>query len=173
MSEHGVSDDNWLHVAVFPCPGCREPLFRVDHSPFADDYHFYCDQCANSVEISFYDAVTRAIDRGIASRGDTDPSWERERVKRHIIEARLRPCVCGGQYESDAPRRCPLCQAVTIADWPEDVDLWPGYMWWEEDRDPTPEESERAEAYITQTVRQRDIWRDGVSDGAGEHSDGG
>ncbi len=172
MSENDALDDNWLHAEVFPCPGCLEALFRVDRSPFADDYRFYCDQCANSVEISYYDAMTLAIDRDLASHSDADPGWEREQVKRRLIEARLRSCVCGGQYKSDAPRRCPFCLTVAVADCPEGVDLWPGCMWWEEDRDPTHEESERAEAYFTQYVRERAIWRKGVSGDVGEHPDG-
>ncbi|HEU0026273.1 MAG TPA: hypothetical protein VFQ25_04085 [Ktedonobacterales bacterium] len=89
MSDGGTVDDNRLHAAVFPCPGCGEPLFRVDLSPMADEYHFYCDQCANRVDVSYYDTVTLAIDHILADRGDTEPGWERGQAKRRMIEERL------------------------------------------------------------------------------------
>lgn len=151
---------NWLHSAVFACPGCGEDLYRVDHSPMLDEYAFYCDQCANHVVISWYDAVTLAIDRQVEREGVYATSWERERAKRRRLEARLKPCDCGGHYKSDAPRRCPHCRTVAVEERPDDVDLQPGYMWWEEDRDPTDEEIRLADAYFTKHVRQSDIWRD-------------
>ena len=127
-----------------------------------DMYAFYCDQCANHVEINWYDTVTLAIDREVAHEGVYAESWEREHAKRRRIEARLKPCDFGGQYTSDAPRRRPFCLTAAVTEWPSDVDLVPGYMWWEEDRDPTEEEMRLADAYCTQHVRQSDIWRDDV-----------
>ena len=156
MGASSDQDDNWLRGAVFPCPSCDQSLYRVDHSPFYDEYLLYCDRCANSVNVGFYDPVTMAIGAAHASQGASKVS---RADKLRLIEERLRPCACGGSYRHDSPRRCPYCLSVVIADEP-DVDLWPGYFWIEDDREPTDEEAERIGAYLDARVRERDIWRE-------------
>lgn len=88
----GPGDDNWLHAEVFPCPTCQQALYRVDRSPFYDDYRLYCDQCANSVEVSYYDSVTMAFANQIRDEGTLDPGWPQTRAVLRLIEQRLKPC---------------------------------------------------------------------------------
>lgn len=155
----GQEVDNWLHGEVFPCLACQEALFRVDRSPFYDSYRLYCDQCANCVEVDYYDPVTKALAERIRGEAPVAPGWERTVAVLRSIEQRLKPCSCGGQYRYDAPRRCPFCLAPVLMDEPG-VDLWPGYFWVEEDAEPSPEQTAQAEAYMEAHVRDRDLWLD-------------
>ena len=62
----GESEEgNWLRAAHIACPHCHCPLYRVDHSPLADDWLLYCDSCANRAEVSYYDPVVTAIQHGM------------------------------------------------------------------------------------------------------------
>ena len=63
----GESEEgNWLRAAHIACPYCTCPLFRVNHSPLADDWLLYCDKCANRAVVSYYDPVVTAIEHGMA-----------------------------------------------------------------------------------------------------------
>jgi hypothetical protein len=157
MGEGADGDDSWLRGVVFPCPHCHQALYRVDHSPFYDEYLLYCDRCANGVTVSYYDPMIAAIDATLASQNVSGAGAERERARLRLIEERLRPCECGGRFRHDNPRRCPYCLYVVIADEPG-VDLWPGYFWVEDDRDQTDDEAERVGAYLDAHIRERDIW---------------
>lgn len=152
-------DHNWLHAGTFPCPSCRQALFRVDHSPMSDDYLLYCDQCANCVEVSYYDSVTLGIAKRIREEGTLAPGWEQARAELRLIEGRLKSCSCGGRYRYDAARRCPYCLAPVLVDesWAE---LWPGYFWVEGDDDPTPEQTEQVGAYLDAHKRESDLWQE-------------
>jgi hypothetical protein len=154
------NDDNWLHAEVFPCPPCQQALYRVDHSPFYDEYRLYCDRCANSVEVSYYDPVTTAFTERVRGEGMLVPGWEQTTAVLRLIEQRLKPCACGGWYHYDAPRRCPFCLAPALTDEPW-VDLWPGYFGVDEDNEPSSEQTAQYEAYWNRHVRERDLRRDG------------
>lgn len=152
-------DDNWLHASVFPCPHCGTQLFRVDRSPFADDYRIYCDRCPNSVEFSYYDDVCLQFDRD--HRTDIPDPGHRWLALRDFIEAHLRSCDCGGSYRFNAARRCPTCGQPVVVNEPW-VDLYPSINGIEmEDRDPTPQEQDMYGRYSTAHMRTRDIWRRG------------
>lgn len=149
-------DDNWLHGSIIACPHCQHRLYRVDHSPFADDWQLYCDGCANRVEVSYCDPVVDDI------RMQVSIQIEQSAVAALVaqltaIEARLKPCSCGGHYRYDAPRRCHVCLSDVIIGEP-DVDLWPGYFGIIE-REPTPEEVVLFEQFASKHIRSGDIWK--------------
>lgn len=145
-------DDYSLHAEVFPCPHCGKSLFRIDRA-MADDWHFYCDQCPNWVEVSVYDEGINLIRYQSLRENGTDP--DSQQLLR-MIEARLRPCDCGGLYKFDAPRRCPFCQEIAISDSPAGVDLKPGFM---RNQVRTLEQKAQVEAYFAQRMRRSKIWR--------------
>ncbi|HEU5014344.1 MAG TPA: hypothetical protein VFT66_17605 [Roseiflexaceae bacterium] len=147
------SSGHWLNPATMICPQCNAHLYRVDHSPMADDWMLYCEQCANRVEVSYYDPVTLALDKTIPSGDD------HYRVLITHIEDRLKPCDCGGRFRFDAPRRCYNCLTAMITDG-GGRDLWPAYYDINVDeRDPTEEEEARAAAFEEAHVRRDNIWR--------------
>lgn len=149
-------DDNWLHGSIIACPHCQHRLYRVDHSPFADDWQLYCDGCANRVEVSYYDPVVDDIRMQVSIQ--TEQSAVAALVAQlTAIEARLKPCSCGGHYRYDAPRRCHVCLSDVIIGEP-DVDLWPGYFGIIE-REPTPEEVVLFEQFASKHIRSGDIWK--------------
>ncbi|MEO8074489.1 MAG: hypothetical protein ABI686_14725 [Acidobacteriota bacterium] len=37
------ASENWLEAKVFDCSNCKNKLYRVNHSPFADEDTFYCN----------------------------------------------------------------------------------------------------------------------------------
>jgi hypothetical protein len=146
-------DDNWLNAATITCPQCHIPLYRVARSPMADEWMLYCDQCAKRIEVSYYDPVTLALDRTIPSGDD------HYRVLLSQIEARLKPCDCGGIFRFRAPRRCYTCLTPVITD-DGGVDLLPAYYDINVDeRDPTAEEEARVAAFEEVHVRRADIWQ--------------
>src|SRR5215212_7463474 len=115
-----ANDANLLHAQVIECPRCRTALYQVDHSPFYDEYFLYCDQCANHVEVSYYDPVMQAIDAEVKTQhGALDHA-----ALMSEIEQRLRPCTCGGHFRSNAARRCYHCRTEIIIG-ASGVDLWP------------------------------------------------
>jgi len=149
-------DDNWLHSRIITCPHCQHQLYRVDRSPFADDWQIYCDRCANRVEVSYYDPVVDAVRAAIAIQAEQSAAAALM-AQLTAIEARLKPCSCGGRYRYDAPRRCHLCLGNVLIGEP-DVDLWPGYFGIIE-REPTPEEVELFEQFASKHIRSGDIWK--------------
>lgn len=148
------SDDNWLHYEVVSCPVCQTRLGRVDHSPFSDDWVFYCDSCANRVEVSFYDPVVNALRQTPLLCADRSDG-----ALLRAIEERLRACDCGAHFRHDAPRRCHHCNTIVIRDEPwvdlgsHIYDFIPRY------RDPTPEEQAQFDAWERTHVRRDDVWR--------------
>jgi hypothetical protein len=148
-----TSDDNWLNATIITCPHCKSQLYRVDHSPFYDAYFLYCDACANRVEIGFYDPVFTAITDELTEQGRLDYT-----SRMAIIEARLRPCACGGHFRHDAARRCHICLTPVISG-ESDVDLWSEiYGINVDERDPTDEEAAQAEAFDSKHVYRENIW---------------
>jgi hypothetical protein len=143
-----------LNAVIIPCPQCQSQLYRVDHSPFYDSYFLYCDTCANRAEVDFYDPVFLAITNELTERGHLDYA-----TRMAAIEARLRPCSCGGHFRHDAARRCHICLAPVLSG-ELDVDLWPEvYGINVDERDPTGEEAAQAEAFDTQHIRREHIWK--------------
>ena len=141
--------DNWLNEAHFGCARCGTRLVRVDHSPMYDEWLLYCDRCPRRVEVGFYDpALTRLRDR---------PTGYAEQMA--LIEARLRPCPCGGQFRHDAPRRCHACGTAVVHE--PDVDVWPEIGWPERgDAGLTDQDQSRWEAWEAAFVVRDDLWRD-------------
>jgi hypothetical protein len=145
--------DNWLGAAHIECPHCHEPLYRVDHSPLADDWQLYCDICANCVVVSFYDPVVVSIQGALPAQD----RWDYHHLMA-AIEQRLRPCSCGGHYRHDAARRCCRCLTPVITN-ESDVDLWPTVYGLDvEARDPTAEEIGLVEWFEARHVRRGSLW---------------
>jgi hypothetical protein len=63
----GHGDQDWLDPQTLARPQCGALLFRVVHSPFYDHWQLYCDSCANSVEVSYYDKTVMALIANISS----------------------------------------------------------------------------------------------------------
>lgn len=143
-------DTNWLCLSRITCSGCQRIWHRVDRSPMADDWRFYCDQCGNSVEVSYYDP------RVLQEMSSVDRSY----LDHHrAIEADLRSCECGGHYRHDSPRRCTDCLVVLVAD-EAGVDLYPFIFDFEAlDRDPTPQEQAQYDKFEKAHIRNEDIWK--------------
>ncbi len=145
-------ETNWLHGERIACPSCHQPLFRVDHSPFYDAHFLYCDQCPIRVEVSYYDPVYQQLRQPLSrDEGDTYAALMR------VLEGRLKPCICGGAFRHDTPRRCFRCHASVIMDDPDGVDLWPGHL---STDNPTDEEVEEERRWMAQFIRTQDIWQD-------------
>ena len=163
--EDTAADDLDLRAARLGCPHCGEDLFRVDHSPLYDDHLFYCDRCANRVEFSVFDPVyVDIVGEESDSHTGQDASGHASVVEvdasMRAVEARLKPCACGGQFRHDAPRRCHVCRGEVVAGEP-DVDLWPGFCDLDEDTgEPPAEQIQRIEAFEREHIRRGDIWRD-------------
>jgi hypothetical protein len=108
-------DVNWLHGERIECPQCHQPLYRVDHSPFYDEDFLYCDQCPIHVEVSRYDPAYDQVVR-------TLPPGHDYATRMRAIEARLKPCSCGGHsamtrhaaaQSATHPSSCTIPQAST------------------------------------------------------------
>ena len=159
------ADDMDLRAERLSCPHCGEDLLRVDHSPLYEDHLLYCDRCANRVEFSIHDpAYVDIVREAIGSQTRQDAPGHASAVEvhalMHAVEARLKPCSCGGHFRHDAPRRCHACQGEVIAGEPA-VDLWPGFCDLDDDADEPPaEQIQRIEAFEQRHIRRGDIWRD-------------
>jgi hypothetical protein len=156
MSDQHDSQD-WLDPQTFECPQCGTLLFRVVHSPFYDHWQLYCDSCANSVEVSYYDKTADALTASVSSDVSVT-SDERYAAQMRAIEGALKRCACGGRYRHDAPRRCYVCNTPVVDD-ATGIDLWPGFVNADEDVDPTPDQVVEVERFVSAHVRAQDIWR--------------
>lgn len=149
-----MADENWLHAEMIICPNCAHELYRVDHSPMLDSHTLYCDQCANSVEIDFYDPVYQSIYK-------TMPAEEPIQYDKlmQTIEQKLRPCNCGGKFKHNASRRCPNCLTEVIKG-ESGVDLYPGIFGINiDDREPSPEELQEIYGYEAKHIRRENLWK--------------
>lgn len=135
------------------CPSCHQPLYRVDHSPFYDEHFLYCDRCPIRVEVSFYDPVYHHLTQTLSR-----DAGEKYTALMRALEGRLKPCICGGTFRHDAPRRCFRCHTPVISDEPDGVDLWDGRFSTE---NPTQQEVEEVGRWMAQFIRTQDIWREG------------
>jgi hypothetical protein len=119
----------------------------------ADEWMLYCDRCANRVEVSYYDPITMVLDKAIPQGGDHYPILIAQ------IEAKLKPCDCGGVFRFRAPRRCYSCLTPVITDG-AGIDLWPAYYDIDVDeRDPTAEEEAQVAAFEEVHVGRAEIWQ--------------
>lgn len=163
--DYTAADDLEVRAERLSCPHCGEDLFRVDHSPLYEDHLFYCDRCANRVEFSIHDAeYVEIVRQAMSSQTQREAPGHASAVEivalMRAVEARLKPCTCGGIFRHDAPRRCHACLGEVIAGAPE-VDLWPGFCDLDEDAgEPPADQIERIEAFEREHIRRGDIWRD-------------
>ena len=100
------SDDNWLAAARVECPTCSAALFRVNHSPYCDDWRLYCDSCPIAIEVSFYDGHVDDLRKQLPDHSDLLNAIARDLV----------PCNCGGSFQYAAARRCFTCKSVVVTD---------------------------------------------------------
>lgn len=129
--------ENWLHAEGVACPNCNQWLFRIDQSPLDNTSHLYCDRCPVRIDVVPYGPVYEQIEQSLPPY--EDGAEEHVAALRQAIEARLKPCPCGGTFRFDAPRRCFSCHAPVIIEDPFGIDLYPN-------QDPfEPEESLDAE----------------------------
>jgi len=150
-------DQDWLDSQTFACPHCSTLLYRVVHSPFYDHWQLYCDSCANSVEVSYYDKTADALIANVSTNASV-ASDDNYTLQMRAIEEALRDCSCGGRYQHDAPRRCYVCHTPVIDD-AAGIDLWPGFVDADEDVEPTPDQIAEVERFVTAHIRTHDIWR--------------
>ena len=151
------SEENWLHGERIACSSCHQWLYRVDHSPFLDDYALYCTRCPIRVEVSYYDPVVRQVEQQVRqASGARQGEWFVTFMR--ALEERLKPCRCGGSFRRDAPRRCFTCHAPVISDITMSIDLYPGWMDYASEPDASSEV--QAEQWETQFIRTKDIWQD-------------
>jgi hypothetical protein len=139
------SDDEWLNPGFVACPSCGIRLFRVDHSPFYDEWWLYCTRCPRHAEVSYYAPIVAKLrrDGAIESR----------------IEALLRPCTCGGTFSFAASRRCPSCSSVVLAA-ESGADIFPEVFGAPAgpDGEPSEQQTAEAEAFERNFVRREDLW---------------
>jgi DNA-directed RNA polymerase subunit M/transcription elongation factor TFIIS len=150
-------NQHWLDSETFPCPHCGALLYRVVHSPMYDHWQLYCDSCANSVEVNYYDTMASALVDEISSDASVS-TGERYTVQMRAIESALRDCSCGGRYQHDAPRRCHVCNTIVIND-AVGIDLWPVIVDADEDVEPTPDQITEVDRFVAAHVRAHDIWQ--------------
>src|SRR5262249_7819169 len=111
------------------CPSCHRSLFSGREGGNFPPYYLYCDRCPIQVTLSPWLEVKNAKWTQIHEIRERDHIYEYEAFMR-IVEAALKPCVCGGSYLYDAPRRCFTCNAPVIFE--SDVELYPddGFIRW-------------------------------------------
>lgn len=152
-------EENWLHGEQIECPACQQQLYRVDHSPFYDEHFLYCDRCPIHVEVSYYDPVYERLYKQIYVPGNDQPQEDADTCLMHALEARLRPCTCGGAFRHDASRRCFSCHAPVIIENPLGIDL---YRWCaallSDGVDLTDDVLEEEARWMSQFVRAEDKW---------------
>lgn len=148
--------ENWLHGEQINCSQCHQLLYRVDHSPFYDEYFLYCNRCPIRVEVSSYNPVFKQVEQQVKQASEArQGEWYMTLMR--ALEERLKPCRCGGRFCHDAPRRCFTCYAPVISDHPNGIDLYPGWMDVDE---PDASLEMQAEHWTAQFVRTEDIWQD-------------
>lgn len=130
-AEHRVDDffdddgENWLHAAWIVCPACGQWLLRIDESPLDNSSHLYCDRCPVRIDVHPYGPIYEQIEQIAHSLlSDHEGDAQYRAALRRAIEARLKPCRCGGTFRFDAPRRCFSCYTPVINEGPAGVDLY-------------------------------------------------
>jgi hypothetical protein len=162
IEEFLYNDENWLNAEWIECPACRQPLFRIDRSPLDNSTHFYCDRCPVRIEVIPYGTEYEQIEQSfVPSRGDDEQEDDAYGTAfMRAIEARLKPCTCGGTFRYDAARHCFSCFAPVVTDDPFDVDLYPNEDGFENELDPERQERwNRWQAQFLPEVENK--WKDG------------
>jgi hypothetical protein len=154
-------EENWLHGEQIECPSCHQLLYRVDHSPFYDEHFLYCDRCPIRVEVSYYDPVYTHVYKDVRQT-HTQPQEDEYRVLMRAVEARLKPCRCGGRFLHDASRRCLTCSTPVITENTSGIDLFRWHDTLLPDSTGLTDEAlqEEEERWRSQFLRTEDIWRD-------------
>lgn len=148
-----MSENNWLEAEVFDCSNCRNKLFKVGHSPLADEDIFYCNSCPKRVDVGFYDKKRTELAKQIEI--GTKENWQKL-IK--IIESQLKPCDCGGNYQFKSLRRCCYCSEI-IKEINFSFELYPSYFYCKEDKEPTEEETEKVGRFMAEFIRTKNIWK--------------
>jgi hypothetical protein len=125
MSDDNEIDENddWLASEIIECPHCQIKLLWLEHSPFENGYYFYCDSCPKRVDVSIYDPVFIEIEEGQKIKFEDLELWRKNYFENlmPLVEERLLPCDCGGNYRFKAVRRCLNC-GVAVKE--GDRNLW-------------------------------------------------
>ena len=115
MSNNNETDENddWLASEIVECHHCRTKLLWLEHSPFENGYYFYCDSCLKRVDVSIYNSVFCEIEESQKIKFEDLELWQKNYFEAimPLIEERLLPCDCGGNYRFEAVRRCLNCSA--------------------------------------------------------------
>jgi hypothetical protein len=148
-------EENWLHGEQIQCSHCHQRLYRVDHSPFYDEYFLYCSRCPTRVEVGYYDPVFQQVDKLVRQTSKMGEKGLYAALMQ-AVEAHLKPCHCCGNFYHDAPRRCFRCHMPVISENPDGIDLFPEWM----DNDSPDDLSEQEERWLAQFVRAEDIWQE-------------
>lgn len=141
---------DWLEPRVISCPSCTVKSYAVERSPFYNAWHLYCDQCAASVEVSYYNAHVKEL-RSQVPENDSQALL-------NLIEKGLASCDCGGKFKFNSPRRCFQCQTVLVDEPNIDVSIYTGCE--DENREPEKEEQKLFDEYEKNFVRRSDLWLD-------------
>jgi hypothetical protein len=141
------SEDNWLDAAQIACPSCSAALFRVNHSPYCDDWRLHCDSCPIAIEVSFYDAHVAEL----RTQAGDDHAALLDSISRDLA-----PCACGGTFHYAAARRCFNCKSVVVTD--AGVDLTPFTGCELTGDDPSNAQQEMYDNYESEFLIQAAIW---------------
>jgi len=88
------------------CPHCRKGIRLRQkypyHAGFSNRGFLYCDSCPAILKFGSYNPnYVRIV-------GDKHP-WTLSPQEKKRVEARLKPCPCGGNFRFNARPRCPHC----------------------------------------------------------------
>ena len=151
-SAYDGDDDHWLASYSVHCETCQAELLMLEHSPFENGYYLYCDTCPKRVDVSVYDSIFQQIERQV--RAAHSPNEIEEHYLARVmpaVEARLRPCSCGGHFRHGARPRCLHC-GTPVADAREDFNVW-----FPDHRDA---DIARYETLIQQLILSEDLWQE-------------
>ena len=140
---------DWRPSAHVQCPNCKEDHYKLVHSPLLDHYTLYCDSCPIMVEVSFYSPTMIKINRNLEQP-------HTHKLLMQVIETRLKPCSCGGQFRARSPRRCFQCHTI-VFEGEAGVDILPGWM--DSEEEPTLEEFAMWEEFEAKFIRRDDTWK--------------
>ncbi len=85
------------------CPNCATPLtVQVIHGGFSSLIPFTCPEDSTVTTVFIYD---RTIDDILGGYPTT--AWNEEQYRK--VEARLKPCPCGGRFRRDVVPKCSAC----------------------------------------------------------------
>src|SRR2546425_4762150 len=87
------------------CPNCSELVdVRIFSAGLSDVIPFTCPADSTVLTVSLYDKLLPSILGGYPTTG-----WSASQFR--AVEARLRPCPCGGKFRHDVLPKYPRCSA--------------------------------------------------------------